>query len=267
MANLRTIMSGLGVAVLVAAVGLVPAMAEQDSLLTKIKEKGVLRVCSAAYTPWNVKNPINNEWEGIVPDVVKEVAEALKVKVEWVDAGFSTIIPSVQNDKCDMIGAAVWTAPQRAEVVSFTRPIGGDGMTIFVPANSAAKSLADVDVKGKIVGVSAGSADERVAKSLFKNAEVKSIVSDKPSPAVTELAAGRVDAASAALAGTAQFIKSNPNMKVKPIEGLVYNFTPFAFAVPAKEYFFRDYLNVVIGNLDASGKLGEIRDKWTKISN
>lgn len=258
----RTILAVLALAASAVAS---PVLAQQDNLLAKIKEKGVLRVCSAAYSPWNIKNPTTNEWEGIVPEIVKEIGDALQVKVEWVDASFATMIASVQTDKCDMVGAAVWTAPQRAEQVSFTRPIGGDGMTIFVPADSTAKSLADVDKEGKVVVVLSGSADERVAKSLFKHAEVKSIVSDRPSPAVTELAAGRADAASAAYAGTSQFIKSNPGMKVKPIEGLFYNYTPFAFAVPAKEYFFRDYLNVVLGNLDASGKLAEIRDKWTKI--
>jgi ABC-type amino acid transport substrate-binding protein len=79
-----------------------------------------------------------------------------------------------------------------------------------------------------------------------------------------ELAAGRVDAASAALIGTSHFIKKNPNLRVKPIEGLSYNYTSFAFAVPAKEYFFRDYLNVILNNLDDSGKLKELRESWIK---
>jgi ABC-type amino acid transport substrate-binding protein len=240
------------------------ALADQDNLLKVVKERGTLRVCAAAYSPWNVKNPITNEWEGIVPDILKDVADALKVKIEWVDTAWATIIPSLQTSKCDMGGAAIWTAPQRAEVISFTRPIGGDGMTIFVPATSNAKSLADVDEPGKVVAVASGSADERVAKSLFKKAQVKSVVSDQPSPAVMELAAGRVDAASAALIGTSHFIKSNPNLRVKPIEGLMYNYTSFAFAVPAKEYYFRDYINIVLNNLDDSGKLKELRDKWIK---
>jgi len=239
--------------------------AQQDNLLQKVKDKGTLRVCSAPYNPWNIKNPTTNEWEGIVPDIVKEIGEALKVKVEWVDATWATIIPSLQSDKCDLAGAALWTAPQRAEAISFTRSIGGDGMTIFVPSNSTVKSIAELDQKGKVITVTSGSGDERIAKGLFKNAEVKSVVSDRPSVSVMELAAGRADAASAAFAGTAQLIKTNPNLKVKPIEGLMYNFTPFAFGVPAREYFFRDYVNVVIGNLDASGKLQEIKDRWTKL--
>ncbi len=224
-----------------------------------------MRVCSAAYSPWNIKNPITNQWEGIVPDIVNEIGTALDVEIEWVDVSWSTVVPSVQSNKCDLVGAALWTAPQRAEIISFTRPIGGDGMSIFVPADSNAKSLADIDVKGKVISVASGSADERVAKSLFKNAEVKSVVSDRANSALMELIAGRVDAASAAFAGTAQFIKANQNLNVKPIEGLVYNFTPFAFATPPREYFFRDYVNTVIGNLDASGKLVEIKDAWTKV--
>lgn len=80
-----------------------------------------------------------------------------------------------------------------------------------------------------------------------------------------ELVAGRVNASSGAYAGTARVIKTNPNLKVKPIEGLVFNFTPFAFATPPREYFFRDYVNTVIGNLEASGKLAAIKDAWTKV--
>lgn len=245
--------------------GASPATAQQDNLLQKVKDRGTLRVCAAPYNPWNVKNPTTNVWEGIIPDIVKEIGEALKVKVEWVDAAWATIIPSIQSDKCDLAGAALWTAPQRAEAISFTRSIGGDGMTIFVPSNSTVTSIAELDQKGKVISVTSGSADERIAKGLFKNAEVKSVVADRPSVSVMELAAGRADAASAAFAGTAQLIKNNPNLKVKPIEGLMYNFTPFAFGVPAREYFFRDYVNVVISNLEASGKLQEIKDRWIKL--
>jgi ABC-type amino acid transport substrate-binding protein len=238
--------------------------AQQDNLLQRVKERNVLRVCAAAYAPWNVRNPVTNQWEGIVPDIVKELGDALKVKVEWVDTSWATIIASLQTDKCDLGGAALWTAPQRAEVISFTRAIGGDAMTIFVASDSSAKSIADVDQPGKVVAVASGSADERVAKSLFKHAQVKPVVSDQPSPAVMELASGRADAASAALIGTSQFVKNNPNLHVKPIPGVSYNFTAFAFAVPAKEYFFRDYVNIVLNNLDDSGKLKEVREKWTK---
>jgi cyclohexadienyl dehydratase len=242
-----------------------PALAQQDNLLQKVKERGALRVCSASYSPWNVKNPVSNEWEGIVPDIVKEIGEVLKIRIEWVDSTWATIIPSVQTDKCDMVGAAVWTSPQRAELVSFTRAIGGDGMSIFVPANATVRTLSDVDQPGKVVTVASGSGDERVARSLFKNAEVRAVVSERPHSAVMELAAGRADAASGAYAGTAQFLKANPQMRVKPVEGLQFNYTPFAFAAPAKEYFFRDYLNVVISNLEASGKLQQIREQWTKL--
>ena len=245
----------------------VPAIAQQDNALQRVKDRGTLRVCAAAYSPWSVKNPTNNEWEGIVPDIVKEITDALKVKLEWVDSSWATLIAGVQADKCDLIGAALWTSPQRAEAVSFTRPIGGDGMTIFVPSDSTVKSIAELDIKGKVIAVAAGSGDERVARSLFKNAEVKAIVADRSHPAVMELAAGRADAASAALLGTSQMLKSNSQVRVKPIEGLQYAFTPFAFATAPKEYFLRDYVSTIIGNLEASGRLKEIRDQWTKIGN
>lgn len=259
------ILGFLGLAMVLGTGAAGPARAAQDGVLQAVKDRGTLRVCAAAYSPWNIKNPTNNQWEGIVPDIINEISTALKVEVEWVDSTWATIIAGVQTKKCELIGAALWTSPQRAEVISFSRPIGGDGMTIFVPRDSNVKSLAEIDVAGNVVAVASGSADERVARSLFKNAEVKAIVSDRGNPAVMELAAGRADAASAAFAGTSQMLKKNPQIRVKPVEGLQYNFTPFAFATGAKEYFFRDYVNVVIGNLEASGKLKEIHDRWTKL--
>lgn len=262
---IRNLAAAAAMALATTAFGASGAAADSDTVLQKIKDAGTMRVCSAAYAPWNIKNPTNNVWEGIVPDIVNEIATALEVEVEWVDVSWSTVIASVETGKCDLVGSALWTAPQRAEVISFTRPIGGDGMSIFVPSGMNATSLEDIDVAGKVVAVASGSADERVAKALFKNAEVKSIVSDRANSAVMEVAAGRADAASAGFAGTAQMLKANSNLKVKPVEGMMFNFTPFAFAVPAKEYFFRDYVNVVLGNLDASGRLKEIKDAWTKV--
>jgi len=47
-------------AMLIASFG--PGHADQDTLLQQIKKNGVIRVCQAAYPPYNVKNPQTGEW-------------------------------------------------------------------------------------------------------------------------------------------------------------------------------------------------------------
>jgi polar amino acid transport system substrate-binding protein len=251
------------VGVLIAAMP-VSAAAADDDLLETVKERGTLRVCSVNYTPWNVLDPVTNTWSGINPDIVGEIAGALEVEIEWIDSAWSTVIQNVSTDKCDLAAAALWTSPARAEIVSFTRPIGGDGSTLFVPEDSDVASYDAIDEEGNVVAVMAGSADESLAKEMFENAEVKSLVTDQVAAHVLEVASGRADAAFGGYAGNAQFIASNPNIPVKPLGELMVNYVPFAYAVPAREYFFRDYVNIVISNLEASGKLEEIMARHTE---
>lgn len=253
-----------GILAIAAAVG--PAQSADDRI-EKIKERGVLRACTVNYVPWNIKNPATNEWEGINIEIAQEIANGLEVDIEYVDSSWSTVIQSVDTNKCDIAVGALWTAPARAQMVLFTRPIGGDGMTVFVPADSTATSPADIDQPGNVVVVQSGSSDEKVARELFKQAEVKSLVTDKAGAQILEVASGRADAATGALVGNSQFIKSNPNIKVKPLKDFVLNYTPYAFALPVGEYHFLNFVNVILANLEASGKLQQIKDKWTKLDN
>lgn len=173
------------------------------------------------------------------------------------------MIQNLQTDKCDLGAAALWTSPARAEVVSFTRSIGGDGSTLFVPEDSDISSYEEIDQAGNVIAVMSGSADERLAQEKFTSAEVRSLVTDQLAAHVLEVASGRADAAFGGYAGNAQFIANNPQVRVKPLSELMVNYVPFAYMVPAREYFFRDYVNIIISNLEASGRLDAIMDKWT----
>ncbi|MGF7161579.1 polar amino acid transport system substrate-binding protein [Rhodoligotrophos appendicifer] len=251
-------------AALVASLVFASAARADDDLLERVKERGTLRVCTINYTPWNILNPVDNSWTGLNVDIVAEITKGLEVKVEWVDSAWSTIIQNLKSDKCDLGAAALWTSTGRASNVSFTRPIGGDGSTLFVPEDSAIASYEEIDKAGNIITVLSGSADEKLAKEKFKNAEVKSLVTDQVAAHILEVASGRANAAFGGFAGNAQFISNNPNIKVKPLPDLLVNFVPFAYAVPAKEYFFRDFVNIVISNLESTGKLDEIKNRWIK---
>ena len=257
MSTLRIAALGLGLACISGT-----AVA-QDNRLQQVTQRGTLLVCAVNYTPWNIFNPIEDAWTGINTDIVNEIAAAMEVQVEWVSASWATVIQDVMTDKCDLAAAALWTSPARAANVSFTRSIGGDGSTLFVPTDSTVASYGEIDQAGTVIAVMAGSADERLAQSMFQNAEVRSLVTDQLAAHMLEVASGRADAAFGGFAGNAQFVASNPNIRVKPLEDLLVNYIPFAYAVPAREYFFRDYINIVISNLEASGRLDAIMAEWT----
>jgi ABC-type amino acid transport substrate-binding protein len=251
----------IGLIALLAATGAHAAHAADD-LLKTVKERGKVRVCDAEYAPWNVKNPANNQWEGIDIDIVNLIAKELKVEVEHVDATFGTAIPSMMAQKCDFIAAPFYISAARAELISYTRPFAQDGITTFVTTSSTATTLEQLDQPGKVVAVRSGSFEEPIAKRLFKQATVKTLTADSGGIQLLEIAAGRADGALGAYFGNLHFLKQNPNMKVRLLADTLLTKTSIAFAVPPREYFFRDYLSAVLLTLEENGRLKEILDKW-----
>lgn len=247
-----------------ALAGMAGAQSVGDNMLKTIKDRGVMRVCDVEYAPWNVKNPGTNEWEGINVDLLNMIAATLKVKLEHVDATWATVIPSMTTQKCDFAGAGLYVSAARAELVTFTRPFATDGISLFVAADSPAKTVEDLDKPGKTIVVRSGGFEEGVAKALFKQATVKTLTADQAGIITLEIASRRADAGAGGYFGNLSFLKSNPNVKVRVLTDELLTKTSIAFAVPPREYFFRDWLNAVISGLEENGKVKEVVTKWTK---
>jgi ABC-type amino acid transport substrate-binding protein len=238
-----------------------PALA-QDDLLHKIKERGVIRVCEAAYPPYNVKNPKTNAWEGLNVDIINEVAKGLGVKIEHVDNTFATLIPAISTGKCDMSAAATYITPGRAEQVLFTHSFSADTKTAFVPKDSPIHSYAELDKPGVVIASRSGTSEATFAQHFFKHAQVKLTTSDATQAHLLEVAAGRANAAFAGYAGGVIFIQQNANLKLRPIGDKQLDPSPFAFMLPLSAYHFQQYLNISMERLERSGKLKEITDHW-----
>jgi ABC-type amino acid transport substrate-binding protein len=251
-------------AVFLAAVLAVPlaAKADGDMLLQQIKQQGVIHVCDGAYPPYNVKDPKTGEWQGFDDDIAAELGTALGVRVEHVDTSFSTLIPSLATHKCDLSIAATYITPARAEQALFTRSFAAETKTVFVPDASTAKTYADIDKDGVTIVVRAGTAEETYAKRFFKHATVKTLTSDATQPHLLEVAAGRADAAFAGTVGSLIFIHDNPNLKLRPLGDKLLDPTPFAFMLPLGEYHFQQYLDIFLDDLERTGKLKALSDKW-----
>jgi ABC-type amino acid transport substrate-binding protein len=238
------------------------AGAASGDLLQKIRDQGALRVCDAAYPPYNVKNPITNEWEGLDVDIAVELAKALKVKLVHVDTSFATLVSNLTSDRCDMSIAATYIPPARAEQAAFTRTYAEETKTAFVPQSSKATTYADIDVPTSTIAVRAGTAEETYAKNFFKKAKIKTLTSDATQPNFLDVAAGRSDAVFAGYVGGLLFLKQNPNLKLRPLGDKLLDPSPFAFMLPLGQPSLQKFLNDEITELERTGKLEAIRSKW-----
>ncbi len=233
-----------------------------DDLIKRIKDRGALRVCQISYTPYNVKDPRTNEWAGINVDLVKAIAQNLKVKIEDVDSTFTTVIAALQTDKCDISAGATYVNPTRAEQVLFTQTYAADTKTIVVLDSSKVASVEDLDKPGVTISVRAGSTEEVYAKNLFKKATVRATTSDATQPHLMEVATGRADAAFAGFTGAYVFSDKNPNLKLKLIDSVKLDPSPFALMLPLGEYHFQQYVDIVINQMRKSGEMDKIVAHW-----
>ena len=130
----------------------------QQQIVAELAPHGVLR---AAINMGNFllvtgRTP-SGDPDGCSPDMARAIAASLGVPVQFVPyAKPGELADDAENDKWDIgnIGAE----PSRAEKIEFTAAYVEIEATYLVPAGSPIKSIAEVDVKGNRIAVTARSA-------------------------------------------------------------------------------------------------------------
>jgi polar amino acid transport system substrate-binding protein len=144
------------------------------STIEVVKSKGELVVGTApGYFPFEMVDKQGNI-VGFDIEVAQAIAKQLGVKLRVERFSFDGLIPALQTGKVDMVIAGMTIRGDRALSVSFSDPYYVTGQVLMVSnRNPGVKSWKDLDVKGKVIGVSLGTTGAMLAKELFKNAEVK----------------------------------------------------------------------------------------------
>src|SRR3954465_11756032 len=137
-----------------AAIGLalaaVPAAAQT---LEKIKQRGVLIVGSKAdYKPFGFRDP-SGAIVGLEPDIAKEIADKLGVKLEIEPVVSSNRMQFLQQGKIDLMIATMNDKPERRQVVGIVEPLYyASGVNVLANKKAALKSWEQL--KGqKICGI------------------------------------------------------------------------------------------------------------------
>jgi polar amino acid transport system substrate-binding protein len=130
----------------------------QPQVVAELAPHGVLR---AAINMGNfllvTGRTASGDPDGCSPDMARAIAASLGVPVQFVPyARPGELADDAENDKWDigLIGAE----PTRAEKIDFTAAYVKIEATYLVPAGSPIKSIAEVDVKGNRIAVTARSA-------------------------------------------------------------------------------------------------------------
>ncbi len=130
------------------------------SLLSQIKARGSIIIgTSSDWPPFEIYNVTTDQYEGFDIDLCNLIAAELGVTIEWSDMSFGALIDSCLTGLIDMIAAAMFVTPSRAQQLAFSVGYIRTNMVCVVLENSTMTVDSYTDLLGYEVDVLTGSAE------------------------------------------------------------------------------------------------------------
>lgn len=167
-----------------------------------LQTKGKIRVGTQEDNPpFSVKNPATGKWEGFDVDVAREIAKAIwgpgedpDTHIDWVAVTSATRIPSLTDNKADVIIKTFTINEDRKKQIDFSDVYFSTGQRILVKkTNTAIKEVADL--AGKTVCSQKGSTSE-VNLTKATDGKAKLLLLDSYPACLLALQQGQADAVS-----------------------------------------------------------------------
>ena len=231
--------------------GAMPASAQQ-----------VLKVGSTPTgIPFTFLDTKTNSIQGIMVDLITEIAKDAGFVVQIEPMQFSALVPSLTSNKIDIISAAMFATAARKEVIDFSEPVYTYGEGLVVPKADTKSYATQEDLKGEAVGAQVGTAFVDALKKTGLFSEVK--VYDTIPDILRDVNAGRLKAGFADYPILAYNLKQGGFAEVK----LVDSYKPatvgtVAIGIRKSDTELLGKINASLAKLKANGTIAKILEKW-----
>lgn len=225
--------------------------------LDDVKAAGVLKVgVKADYKPYGFRDP-SGAIIGIEPDLAKDVADKLGVKIEYVPVVSSNRMQFLEQGKIDLMIATMTDKPERRKVVGIVDPnYYSSGTNILAPKKYGFKAWEDL--KGKpVCGIQGAFYNKRTAQDFG----AKIVAFKGTAEAYAALQAGNCVAVvyddSAIVAKTKDDAFADYEMPLPTIDD-----APWGLAVPLGDETFKAFMGDMITGWHKSGRILELETEW-----
>lgn len=247
------------------------AAAARPPLPASLVSSGVLRVGSQqTYVPAEFRDEGSADLKGFTVDLVTEVAKRLGLKVQYVQADYSALIPGLQADRFDIGSGGMSPNPDRLAAVDMVGYFQS-GATFIIRKSDAGKGYQTAQdfCGGKKVGALQGSTTLEAAIKL----ENEKCVAAGKAPidlqffpttpnGLQQVDLGRIDAYLPDYAQTLYIIKQTPD-KYSTIGSNYYLVKyPIVWTVLKTNTQLREALSTTLAGLMSDGTYKRILDTW-----
>jgi len=233
--------------------------ANAGDVLDQVMKSGTIRIAIIGGNPPYSKMSPSGEPEGYDIDIGKAIADALKVKPEFITTDIPGRITSLQTHKADLTIADFTKTVQRSTSIGFTDPYLVVSLQFLVAAGrKELNSVADLNKADINVGITRGGTAEQNVPLAAPKATIQRF--NNEADVLSALDAGQIDVMSQDNLYNAQLMKDHPD-KYKILPGL-YSHEEIAIGLPAGDFDWWRVVNTWVEQFNASGDNGRSFQKW-----
>ena len=213
-----------------------------------------------SFAPMGFRND-KGEIVGFDIDLAKEAARRMNVEVEFIPIDWANKKEEITSGRVDMLWNGCDITEERKEYMIFSKPYMDSRQVLLVKKGNDQGIYSEYDLKGKVVGMQAGTSSELyINKDIKKSfAEFKicnslqegfeALNRDEYDVFITDEIAGRYE------------ITQNPN-RFEVIEANISPITEFGIGFAKDNIELRDKVQSVFDEMIQDGTAKKISEKW-----
>lgn len=256
---LSTFISAIAVSMLLTACG-TDSKESGSSDGSGAKEKLVAGT-EATFAPFESLDD-NGKIVGIDVDTLNAIGKETGNQFEIKNIGWEPVFQQVTNGEIDLGASGITITKERKQSYDFTDPYFEATQLIVVKEGSKIKSLNDL--KDKKIAVQINTTGHIAAKKLQGKSSANIKAYENQPLAFQEVINGSVDAAIGDNAVVNEYLKNNPDAKLKTIEDSAFEKEYYGFMVKKGNKEVLDVLNKGLKKIKENGKLAEITGQELK---
>jgi ABC-type amino acid transport substrate-binding protein len=238
-----------------------PASFAADSTMGEIQAKGKL-TCGVKFDviAFGFRNPTSGEVEGFDADLCREIATALGVEPDFVEAISANRIPFLLEDRVDIIASTMTRNEERLGQIDFSKIYYLAGQKILVKSDSEYQTIDDVVAAGVPVCSGQGSTSEENLreKGIPENNLVLLATYTEAAAALVD---GRCDAVSTDDSILFGLAAQNEGLEVR---GDAFTEEPLGIGIKKGKEDLVEFINGVLEAMAEDGRWEALYDKHIK---
>ncbi|WP_125609712.1 ABC transporter substrate-binding protein [Specibacter cremeus] len=227
-----------------------------DTSKLGLQTPGTLTVGTLSDAPPNIFIDKSGKFTGYDNELLRAIADKLKLKVEFKSTDFSALLSQVANKQFDLGSSSISTTDARRKTVGFTNGYDFGYMAVVAKKDSAVKGFKDLSAKTRIAVVQGTVQDDYVTNTL----KLEPVRFSDYNTAYANLKNGQVDAWVAPSQQASGQVKDGDGTAI--VESVVntQNFT--AYAVNAQNQPLIDALNSALDAVIDDGTWSKLTKEW-----